>query len=251
MKTIESKENPHFKAWKKIAQNRQKDSVFLEGAHLIQMFAERFGKVNTLIFQKNKASTAENRALSTFADEVFLIPDNLCKTLSTLDSPSAVFAICALPKNAENIDFSKNSVLLDSVQNPLNLGAILRVAAAAGFAQLLISKNSAHVFNPKTLRAAQGANFCLNIFENADLSDFIKNFKGQVFATSLDSDAKNLFALKTKEPTAWIFGSEGQGVSKELLEKNVQKIKIPMANGVESLNVAAAAALCLFHDKFC
>ncbi len=248
MKSIESKENPHFKSWKKIAQNRAKAFVFLEGAHLIQLYAARFGKVQTLIVEKNKALSVENRALVACADEVFLIAENLSRQLSNLDSPASVFAVCNVPQNAQNIDFQQNSVLLDGIQNPLNLGAILRVAAAANFHQVLIAKNSAHVFNPKSLRAAQGANFLLNIFENADLSDFVKHFQGDIFATCLDSDSKNLFDLTIKTPTAWIFGAEGQGIAKDLLKKvNIQKIKIPMAQGVESLNVASAAALCLFE----
>ena len=257
MKTIDSKENPHFKRWKKMAQNRQKNAVFLEGAHVIQMFVARFGKLQTLIIEKSQEVTAENRELAAFSKEVFLIPKPLAKQLSVLDSPSEVFAVCELPQNPMPIDLKKNTVLLDGIQNPLNLGAILRVAAAADFVQILISKNSAHVFNPKTLRAAQGANFLLDIFENVDLLLFLQSFKGQVFAACLDCNAHHLFGLKIKKNNAisWIFGSEGQGISEKILSlDNVQKVQIPMASEVESLNVASAAALCLFEVtrcKFC
>ncbi len=257
MKTIESKENPHFKAWKKLSDSargrRKTGKIFLEGAHAIQMFSAKFGKVEALIFQKNLAFTVENRELCKFADEIFEIPENLCRFLTNLDSPPAVFAVANLPQNTAKIDFQKNTVLLDGIQNPLNLGAILRVAAAANFSQILISENAAHVFSPKSLRAAQGANFALDIFENADLGDFVEKFQGQIFAADVGENAQNLFSLTLENaPAAWIFGAEGQGVSESLLKK-AKIVKIPMAGGVESLNVASAAALCLFevYRRFC
>ncbi len=248
MKSFESPHNPRFQRWKKWADHpalmQKEGKFFLEGEHLVEMFLENQGEIESLLVQKNKALTVEKWFSK--AQEVVLLPEFLLQKLSTLKTPSGVLAIANLPVSDLKINFAQNAVLLDGVQNPLNVGAILRVAAASGFHQILFSPHCARAYSPKALRAAQGAHFLLQLFENADLLSFIQNFKGEVFATTLKKGAVNLFEVEIKNPVAWILGSEGKGVSWGLMEK-AKGVHIPMQSGVESLNVASAAALCLFE----
>ena len=132
------------------------------------------------------------------------------------------------------------------MQDPGNLGTVLRTAAAAGIGQALLSPGCAAAWSPKVLRAGQGAHFALAIHEEADLAAFMADYRGMTAATCLDG-ATSLYEARWTGPLAWIFGAEGQGVRPELVAAAQLRIKIPMPGAVESLNVGAAAAVCLFE----
>jgi TrmH family RNA methyltransferase len=137
-------------------------------------------------------------------------------------------------------------VLLEDIQDPGNLGAILRSAAAAGVQTIYLSKHCADVWSPKVLRAGMGAHFVLSIQENADLPQVAQGLPGMLIAMSLDAD-QSLFDLQLTGPVAFAVGNEGVGLSTELAQMATQRVKIPMPGAVESLNAAAAAAVCLFE----
>jgi TrmH family RNA methyltransferase len=139
-------------------------------------------------------------------------------------------------------------VILDTVQDTGNLGTILRSAAAAGIDEVFLSEGCAQAWSPRVLRAAMGAHFVLTIQEKTDIAALVASFKGQVLATGLQQ-AKSLYDLDLTQATAWLFGSEGQGLSEPIMALAHQQVIIPMAQGVESLNVAAAAAVCLFEQR--
>ena len=136
-------------------------------------------------------------------------------------------------------------MLLEDIQDPGNLGAILRTAAAAGISLVACSRGCTDVWSPKCLRGGQGAHFVLPIIENVDLVAFASSFKGQVLATSLNGES--IYNLNLTTATALIIGNEGAGVSAALMQAATQKISIPMLNNVESLNAAVAAAVCMYE----
>ena len=133
------------------------------------------------------------------------------------------------------------SVLLEAIQDPGNLGSILRSAAAASIRDVYLSPQCADAWSPKTLRAAMGAHFFLRIHENSDLQQVAQQFPGTVIATSIQA-SRNLFEIPLSGPTAFVFGNEGAGLSKELVQAVDENIVIPMPGKTESLNAAAAAA---------
>lgn len=151
------------------------------------------------------------------------------------------------PQRATPAALSVNAVLLDNVQDPGNVGSILRSAAAAGVEQVFCSPGTAFCWSPKVLRAAMGAHFVLDIFENAELAPLLREAPIATLATS-GYAAQRLFDVDLKRPVAWVFGHEGQGVSDELLSLARHQVVIPHLGQVESLNVAACAAVCFFEQ---
>jgi TrmH family RNA methyltransferase len=137
--------------------------------------------------------------------------------------------------------------LLDNLQDPGNLGSILRSAAAAGIEYVFCSKGTAFAWSPKVLRAGMGAHFGLKILENVDLADLIGAAKIPVLATS-SHVPERVYDMDLSQPVAWLFGHEGQGVSHDLLELATYRVSIPHLGTMESLNVAACAAICLFEQ---
>ena len=127
-----------------------------------------------------------------------------------------------------------------------NVGSILRSAAAAGFRQILLSVDCAQAWSPKTLRAAMGAHFQLDLHERSDLQQFLASYRGQSVAALLDA-SDSLYTARLEQPLAWIFGSEGLGIRPLVAAKTSLQLRIPMSGQSESLNVAAAAAVCLFE----
>ena len=167
---------------------------------------------------------------------------------STLDSPAFMMAIvptpvaAAIPPNADVV------LALEDVQDPGNIGSMLRSAAAAGVRHVAISKTCAFAWSPKVLRAAQGAHFSLNISEGIDLVDFVFRFQGQSLALVAQAqDSKPLFAMNLCTPTVFLIGNEGAGLSNELVNRATHRVTIPMPGKIESLNAAAAGAICLFE----
>jgi TrmH family RNA methyltransferase len=155
-------------------------------------------------------------------------------------------ALASRPTPDTGPDADTDAVLLDGIQDPGNLGSILRSAAAAGVNQVLLSADCAQAWAPKTLRAGMGAHFRLALHENADLSTFLAAYRGRAILTAPTSKT-DLYSLNLEGPLAWIFGSEGQGVRPSLIEAIERHVRIPMHREIESLNVAASAAICLFE----
>jgi len=138
-------------------------------------------------------------------------------------------------------------VLLDGLQDPGNLGSILRTAAAAGIDRVFCGAGTVAAWSPKVLRAGMGAHFILEIVEDADLRALLAETRVPVFATSSHA-AEPLYACDLTQPCAWLFGHEGKGVSAELLAYADKRVTIPQNPKIESLNVAASVAICLFEQ---
>lgn len=253
MRHIASRDNPHFKALKRLClsgrERRKSGQALLDGMHLIEAYGQRFGQPAEIVVSESGAmrdEIADYLAGAGARCTTSLLSDALFAELAAVDTPSGIMAVIAQPKVAHGINQEIDAVLLDGIQDPGNVGSILRSAAAAGFRQILLSADCAHAWSPKTLRAAMGAHFQLDIHESCDLPGFLCGYQGQGVVTALDATT-SLYAADLKKPLAWIFGSEGQGVRPELSEATRLRIRIPMSGATESLNVAAAAAICLFE----
>jgi len=265
MRQIVSRDNPHFKALKKLCQSgrerRKSGRTVLDGMHLIEAYSQHFGNPEEVLVSESGSTRREiadylqraqsgrgdhSAAGNTVKSTLTLLSDALFAELAVVETPSGVMAIVAQPRAAHGLNQEIDAVLLDGVQDPGNVGSILRSAAAAGFRQILLSADCAQVWSPKTLRAAMGAHFQLDIHEACDLPAFLGGYRGQAVVTALDA-ATSLYAAKLRAPLAWVFGSEGQGVRPETVEATGLQVRIPMPGATESLNVAAAAAICLFE----
>jgi TrmH family RNA methyltransferase len=249
VKLIQSRDNAFFKSLKRLAESgrerRKTGRTLLDGAHLVQAYEAVFGAVETLVVAESAIANAEIMACLAGRDGV-LLADALMRDLGLVDTPSGLLAIIPLPKASAKIDGAADAVLLDGVQDPGNVGTLLRTAAAAGIKQVLLSPGCAAAWSPKVLRAGQGAHFVLNIHEDVDLAEFLTNYRGTSVVTCLE-ESTSLYQATWSGPLAWIFGAEGQGVSRQLIAMAALRIRIPMPGAVESLNVGAAAAICLFE----
>jgi len=257
MPIISSREHPIIKQLVKLeksAQFRKKSALtLLDGIHLIQTYLSIQGAPETLIISQSSGNNNEINQLIKLIScqkrtKIYSINDALLSHVSPVKTPSGVLATISIPTTTI-IPVNQNNpfcVLLETIQDPGNLGSILRSAAAADVSDVYLSCDCADIWSPKMLRAAMGAHFSLRIHERSNLLEIIKRFKGKVVATSLQTK-KTLYQTSLSGPLAFILGNEGSGVSEAISQAVEEKITIPMPGKTESLNVAAAAAICFFE----
>jgi TrmH family RNA methyltransferase len=250
-KTITSRDNPTIKGLRALAADgrevRRQDRTLLDGPHLIEAYRRHGGVPEMLVVSESGAGNLEATCLlDAFPTvETLELSDSLFREISGVATPVGILAAIRLPE-APTGPIPGSCVLLDSVQDSGNVGAILRTAAAAGIEEIVLGAGCAGAWTPRVLRAAQGAHFALRIREQADLAGILKEFSGTSVATVV-SDGTSLFDLDLGGKIGWIFGNEGAGVAGELVSLATRRITIPIAVATESLNVAAAAAICLFE----
>ena len=249
MKLIQSRDNSFYKGLKRLAESgrerRKAGRTLLDGVHLVEAYEKACGPVETLMVAESALASGEIAAYVE-GREGIILADALMRDLGLVDTPSGLLAVAAMPAAPVAVDLEKDAILLDGVQDPGNVGTLLRTAAAAGVKQALLGPGCASAWSPKVLRAGQGAHFVLAIHEDADLATFMADYHGTTAVTCLDG-ATSLYEADWKGPLAWVFGAEGQGVRPELAVAAQLRIRIPMPGAVESLNVGAAAAVCLFE----
>ena len=185
------------------------------------------------------------RELVQWAPKVAVVPEALFKGISTLESPAALGFLIDAPA-APPIQAGVPTVVLDRLQDAGNVGSILRSAAAFGFGQVVALKGTAGLWSSKVLRAGMGAHFALHLVEGQGVED-LSVLDLPLLATSSHGGA-DLPDADLPWPAAWVLGHEGQGVQEALLEGCAQRVRIPQPGGEESLNVAAAAAVCLYES---
>lgn len=250
MKFISSRENPFFKNLRKLSgsarHRREAGKTLLDGGHLFQAYRQAGGVPDALVLSQSGVERDEARAAAEgWGGETIVLPDGMFAELSPVKTPTGLLALINAPfAVAEKAP--EFGVLLEDIQDPGNLGTILRSAAAAGCGNAFLSPACADAWSPKVLRAGMGAHFVLRIHEGADLAAVAGEFPGMVLAASLDADHP-LYELDLTGSVALIVGNEGAGISSELMAAASHRVKIPMPGAVESLNAAAAAAVCLFE----
>ena len=221
----------------------------LEGEHVVSVYAERVGAPQSLIVTDDAVTRPAVRALvDRFSDLAVVVTESLFEEIATLPPDVGLLAVIETPAPPPpvRVEFC---LLIDDVQDPGNVGSMLRTAAAAGAAHVLMSKHSAFAWSPKVLRAGQGAHFCVDIHDDVDLPSWASAHRaagGEVVAM-VASGGEALFGTTLRGRLAVAVGNEGSGLSAPLLATATRRITIPMHQGVESLNAAAAAAVVLFE----
>jgi TrmH family RNA methyltransferase len=247
MEHITSRDNPLVKRLRKLAQDpgayRKQGELWLEGDHLCRAARAR-GVVPRLAVLSEAASAQSALCeLAAGAPRVVVLPDALFASLSALESPAPIAWLLGLPEPAA-LRPGAATVVFDRLQDAGNAGSILRSAAALGVRQVLALKGTVALWSPKVLRAAMGAHFALDLIEGLAPDD-VQAVQLPLIATSPHARIA-LPDADLPRPCAWIVGHEGQGVAPGLLERCTLTLRIPQPGGEESLNVAAAAAICLY-----
>ena len=247
---LESKDNPKIKHLRGlIEQNnyrKKQGQTVLEGTHLCLAWLHENKKINSIFTTEYALSHPDyERILAKYFGVVFVIGESLYKDLSTLGTSLACLAIVDVPSSSQALDFKADTLILENVQDPGNVGTLLRSAAAAGIEQIICTKGSASLWSPRVLRAGMGAHFSLHTFENIDLEDVLAQFQIPVYVTS-SHRAESLYSKNLRKACVWILGNEGQGVSDYALQ-HAEAVSIPQPGGQESLNVAIAGSICFFE----
>jgi TrmH family RNA methyltransferase len=242
---VSSRDNALLKELRRLAQDshayRKQGRVWLEGDHLCRAALQRGVQPALAVFQASywDASGHDWRLAE---GRPVIVDDALFATLSGLESPARMGFVVPLPP-ADLLRPGESTVFLDGLQDAGNVGAILRSAAAFGFRQIVALKGTAALWSPKVLRAGMGAHFGLRLLEQMEPPD-AEGLGIPVLATS-SHQGEFLHQSHLPMPCAWVFGHEGQGVSTAMAERAQRFVRIVQPGGEESLNVAAAAAICM------
>ena len=252
-KRITSRENAALKSLVRLAsssrERKEQSATLLDGPHLVEAYRASGRTATTLIVSDSGLEKDEIRELFERAParERMVLTDRLFGDIAQVATPVGIAAVIPTPQPAALPDELETCVLLDDLQDWGNVGSIMRSAAAAGVRQVFLSKGAVFAWSPKVLRAGQGAHFFLSIYEDVDLVEIAGRFPGTVIVT--DARARSsLFDADLTGHTAWVFGNEGAGVEPRLAAAASLKVRIPMPGAAESLNAAAAAAVCLFEQ---
>ena len=247
MSVIRSRDNPRVKRWAKLASDsrfrRSEQRVLIEGPHLVAEALQAQLEPLVLIVSESGLKKSEVRRLVGPREPVVL-GDRIFGIVADAETPPGIAAEFEVPQIRP--EASGPAVFLEGVQDPANVGAILRSAAAFGVGEVVLDQACADPWSPKVLRAAMGAHFKLALRQVANLAKALGDFPGATVCT-VSSGGAALRELELRGRVGWIFGSEGRGVSSAVAAKAGSKATIPMAPGSESINVAAAAAICLYE----
>jgi len=241
---IQSRDNPFFKELRRLSQNKQgsrQTRAWLEGEHLCSALLARGRQPAIAVFAQSFWPNAPACYTQT-AHKNAIVADTLWSSISSLESPAAMGFVLDLPPQLPLVA-DLPTVVLDRVQDAGNVGSILRSAAAFGFQQIAALQGTALLWSPKVLRAGMGAHFGLRLVQGLCLPD-LAALHLPLLATDVH-EGEWLHRASLPWPCAWMMGHEGQGIAPELAKMAQQTIRICQPGGEESLNVAAAAAICL------
>lgn len=247
---ISSRDNPLFKRLKKLSESararREAQMTLLDGEHLLTAYLDAGGLPHTLV----RAASFDARRLASFAARcsqarAIVLSDALFAELAPVATPTGVLAEAAwfAPAPATTTPLA---IVLEDIQDPGNLGSMLRTAAAAGATLAVLSKGCHDPWSPKALRGGQGAQFVLPIERGVDVPAWCAQFKGQSLALALAED-RSVFSSDLTGPLALIVGNEGAGLSDDVRAAATATVQIPMPGKMESLNASAALAIAVFE----
>ncbi len=250
MEKINSTDNATLKLARKLLRSSRERAVsgkiLLDGVHLVRSYEASFGLASAIILVSEAAT--ETREIASLTEavptgaRVAIVESSLFARLSPVDTPSGIVALCERPDVRIAGSASQFHLLLEGIQDPGNLGSILRTATATGVDQVLLSKTCTDPWSPKSLRGGMGAQFVVPITTDVDARSAMSSFQGITVATSPHSE-RSLIDTDLSGPVLAIFGGEGAGLSHELTASASMAVKIPLKNDIESLNVGAAVAM--------
>jgi RNA methyltransferase, TrmH family len=246
-----SRDNPRVKRWHALARDgrlrRMERRALIEGAHLLAACLDGGFRPRAVLASESGREKREIAALLARAGvEPVILPDTLFRWIADAATPAGVAAEIEVPTDGADIARAAHAVFLDGVQDAGNVGAILRSAAAFGVDTAVLGPGCADPWSPKVLRAAMGGHFVLNIEEVPDLAAALRKFNGTLVCAVASGGAPPA-SLDLAGRIAWVFGAEGQGVSAIVASSTSLRAAVPVARGIESLNVAAAAAVLLYE----
>jgi len=252
---ITSKENEKVKQIRKLKEKKQRDleGLFIvEGIKLIQEAIQEKAEIETIVVCEDcmKDGKIEQQLLYEIAKyECIYVSEKVFNLMTDVTNPQGILAVIKKKNQLQEIDYKEDIIIaLDGIQDPGNLGTILRTIDSVGLSQIILSKNSADPYNPKVVRSTMGAIFRVNIIESEELQVTLKNIKKhkfEILATSLE-ESKSIYETDYKKKVI-VIGNEANGVSKEILDMSDQKIKIPMIGKTESLNASVATGVILYE----
>lgn len=248
MKHILSVKNPQIKEWKKrlTKKDRDKTGTFLvEGFHLVEEAFKTDAIIDLIISEEIDIPSWDYGEIP-----VTIVTKEIIKELSDTETPQGILALCRQQNQPEILSTAQTFIAIDQVQDPGNMGTIIRTADAAGIDAVIIGDGTVDIYNPKVVRSGQGSHFHLPIVKT-NLPAFIDTLKDRnipVYGTALEN-GRNYRETKQTESFCLIVGNEGNGVSKEVLSKTDTNLYIPIHGKSESLNVAVAAGILMYYFK--
>lgn len=251
---ITSKDNETIKHIRKLKEKKYRDEYgeyIVEGIKLINEAIEEKQNVKTIIVcdNCNKEALNQNSMYEVAKLDCIYVDEKVFNTITEVKNPQGILAVVEKQNKEKQINFNEDIiVVLDDIQDPGNLGTILRTVDSVGLSQIIVSKKSGDVYNSKVVRSTMGAIFRVNVIESENLKDTIKEIKKHKFnviSTSLDTD-KSLYDINLNKNVI-VIGNEANGVSKEIQELSDIKIKIPMLGKTESLNASVATGIVLYE----
>jgi TrmH family RNA methyltransferase len=254
MNRITSRDNASYKLLRALAgssrERRKQGKTLLDGMHLVATWTARHGLPEIVAVSERAAAQGEIRAFLERHSHLtpLVFGDALFQEISPVATPTGIVAaVRPPPPPPAEMTADGSCVLLDAIQDAGNLGSILRSIAASGVHDVFLGHGCAQAWSPRVLRAGMGAHFALRIRERAALDAILRDFRGCTVAATLHGRTA-IYQLDLSGPVAWIFGNEGAGLAAQFESLARHAAAIPMPGGSESLNVAAAAAVCLFEE---
>ena len=255
MQVISSKDNETIKYIKKLKEKKHREETncyIIEGIKLVKEAIEENAKIKYILICEDcdDAVKLEQNLLYDIAkNKCLYVTKKLFLSISDVTTPQGVLAVIEKKKGTEQIDYNDDIIVaLDGIQDPGNLGTILRTVDSANLKQIILSKNSADPYNPKVVRSTMGAIFRVNIIEAENLAEILKEIKKHNFdvvVTSLETE-ESIYNLEYKNKII-VIGNEANGVSKEIQEIADKKVKIPMLGKTESLNASVATGIMVYE----
>ena len=255
MKIITSKDNEIIKNIRKLKEKKYRDAnneYLIEGIKLIKEAVEEKAKIKLIVVCEESIEDGDidQKLLYEIAKyDCIYVNKKVFSILTDVQNPQGILAVIEKKNNEENINYKEDIiVVLDGIQDPGNLGTILRTIDSVGLSQVIVSKETADSYNPKVVRSTMGAIFRVNLIESEDLLQTLKNLKKhkyKIMATSLETN-NSIYDVEYNKKVI-VIGNEANGVSKNVLEYADEKIKIPMLGKTESLNASVATSIILYE----
>ena len=255
MQIITSKDNEIVKNVRKLKEKKYRDinnEYIVEGIKMIKeaISEEAVIKLIVVCEENVNSGTIDKKLLYEIAKyECIYVSKKVFDLISEVKTPQGILAVIEKDNSEDKIDYKQDViVVLDGIQDPGNLGTILRTIDSVGLNQVIVSKETADAYNPKVVRSTMGAIFRVNIIESDNLLDTLKNIKKhkyKIMATSLETE-NSIYDIDYNKKVL-VIGNEANGVSKDILDYADEKIKIPMLGKTESLNASVATAVILYE----
>lgn len=255
MQIITSKDNEIIKNIRKLKEKKYRDAnneYLIEGIKLIKEAVEEKAKIKLIVVCEESIEDGDidQKLLYEIAKyDCIYVNKKVFSILTDVQNPQGILAVIEKKNNEEDINYKEDIiVVLDGIQDPGNLGTILRTIDSAGLSQVIVSKETADSYNPKVVRSTMGAIFRVNVIESEDLLQTLKNLKKhkyKIMATSLETN-NSVYDVEYNKKVI-VIGNEANGVSKNVLEYADEKIKIPMLGKTESLNASVATSIILYE----